>query len=53
MKNVLVTDYVACAIIAKCDYFITTDKRLLKYHNDKIKLINPIDFEYMWKNENG
>ncbi|MHC6203238.1 type II toxin-antitoxin system VapC family toxin [Breznakiellaceae bacterium SP9] len=44
--------HVACAILAKCDYFITTDKRLLKYQTDNIKLINPIDFEYRWRNEN-
>ena len=36
--------HVACAIYANCEYFITTDKRLLKYKSDKIKLVNPIDF---------
>ena len=36
--------HVACAIIAKADYFLTTDKRLLKYKSEKIKIINPIDF---------
>lgn len=35
---------VACAILAEADYFLTTDKRLLKYRTDKIKLINPVDF---------
>ena len=35
---------VACAIVGKADYFLTTDKRLLKYSTDKIKIINPIDF---------
>ena len=34
--------HVASAIIAGCDYLISTDKRLLKYKNDKIKLVNPI-----------
>ena len=34
----------ACAIISLCDYFITTDKRLLKYKTDKLKIVNPIDF---------
>jgi hypothetical protein len=24
-----------------------------KYQSDKIKLINPIEFEYMWRKENG
>ena len=36
--------HLACAIISGCDYFITTDKRLLKYKTDEIKVINPVDF---------
>lgn len=36
--------HVACAIYARCDYFLSTDKRLLKYSTSEIKLINPIDF---------
>lgn len=36
--------HVACAIIASADYFLSTDKRLLKYHTDKIKIVNPIEF---------
>lgn len=36
--------HVASAIIAECDYLISTDKRLLKYKSDKIKLVNPIEF---------
>lgn len=36
--------HVACAIHADCNYFLTTDKRLLKYQTDKIELLNPIDF---------
>lgn len=36
--------HVASAIIAKCDFLITTDKRLLKYISEKIKLVNPIQF---------
>lgn len=35
---------VASAIVGKADYFLTTDKRLLKYSTEKIKLLNPIDF---------
>ncbi len=35
---------VASAIAGKADYFLTTDKRLLKYSTDKIKMMNPIDF---------
>lgn len=36
--------HVASAIYAKCKYFISTDKRLLKYHTDKIRLVTPIEF---------
>ena len=36
--------HVAAAIIAKSDYFISVDKRLLKYETDEIKMINPVDF---------
>ena len=33
--------HVACAIYAKCDYFITTDDRLLKFHTEQISLVTP------------
>ncbi len=36
--------HVACAILSSSDYFLTTDKRLLKYQTDEIKIMNPIDF---------
>ena len=36
--------HVASAIIAECDYFISTDKRLLKYKSDVIRIVNPIEF---------
>lgn len=36
--------HVACAIIAGCDYFISTDKRILKYQSDRIKIVNPISY---------
>jgi predicted nucleic acid-binding protein len=36
--------HVSCAMLAECDYFITTDKRLLKYKTDKVKMMNPLDF---------
>jgi hypothetical protein len=29
--------HLSCSIIAGCDYFITTDKRVLKYKTEKIK----------------
>ena len=36
--------HVAAAIVAGCDYFITTDDRILKYRTDKIKIVMPIQF---------
>ena len=36
--------HLACAILSKSDYFITTDKRVLKYESDTIQVANPIDF---------
>ena len=36
--------HVACAIKARCDYFLTTDKRLLNKAVGQIELINPLDF---------
>lgn len=36
--------HVASAMYADCDYFLTTDKRLLKFKNDRIKMANPITF---------
>ncbi|MCL2055484.1 MAG: hypothetical protein FWG90_13775 [Oscillospiraceae bacterium] len=42
--------HTACAIIAKCDYLITTDKRLLKYQDNRIKIVDPINFLKIWRN---
>lgn len=38
--------HIACAIDVKCDFFITTDKRIIKKSNqiEKIKIMNPINF---------
>ena len=36
--------HTACAIIARCDYMLTTDDRLLKYRSDKIRIVNPTEF---------
>ena len=36
--------HIACAIVAGCDYFISTDKRLLKYHSNQIKIVNPTTY---------
>ena len=40
--------HVATAIISGCDYFITTDKRILKYKTNRIKLMNPVDVINDW-----
>ncbi|MCL2086460.1 MAG: hypothetical protein FWH05_02555 [Oscillospiraceae bacterium] len=42
--------HLACSIIAECDYFITTDRRVVNYKTDKIKIINPIEFVEIWRN---
>ncbi len=36
--------HVACAVEAGCDYFLTTDKKLLNTQIDEIKVVNPIQF---------
>ena len=36
--------HLACAIYAKCDYFITTDDRVLKYKDERIRIVNPVEF---------
>lgn len=36
--------HIACAIYAKCEYFITTDRLLLNKNVDGIKIIHPIQF---------
>lgn len=36
--------HTACAMIAKCDYLLTTDDRLLKYKSDRIKIVDPSEF---------
>ena len=36
--------HVACAVIAECNYFVTTDDRLLKFQYEKIKLVTPGEF---------
>ncbi|UTC74840.1 hypothetical protein E4O03_11680 [Treponema sp. OMZ 792] len=34
--------HIACAEMMKCDYLLTTDKRMLKYKSDTLKLLDPI-----------
>ena len=36
--------HIACAVLADCDVFFTTDKRLLKYQTDEIRVMNPAAF---------
>lgn len=36
--------HVACAVFAQCDYFITTDDRLLKYQTEQMPLVTPGEF---------
>lgn len=41
--------HLACSMVAECDYFITTDKRLLNYKTDRIKIVDPIKFIDIWE----
>ncbi|MDR0912658.1 MAG: hypothetical protein LBM96_08700 [Methanobrevibacter sp.] len=36
--------HISCALYSKCEYFITTDVKLLKKQVDGIKIVNPITF---------
>jgi predicted nucleic acid-binding protein len=36
--------HVACAIYAKADFFITTDKKIINKTVNEIEVLNPIDF---------
>ena len=36
--------HVASAILAGCSFFLTTDKRLLKYSTEEITIVNPVTF---------
>ncbi len=36
--------HIASAIIGNADYFLTTDKRVLNYSTEKIKIMNPVIF---------
>jgi len=45
-KNIKQKDalHIACAIIAECGYFLTTDRKILNKNIPEIKLLNPLDF---------
>lgn len=36
--------HVACAIVARCAYFITTDAKLSKKRVSELSIVNPVDF---------
>jgi len=36
--------HIACAIAGNCNYFISVDKRLLSYKDNRIIICNPIEF---------
>jgi predicted nucleic acid-binding protein len=41
--------HLACAIAVGCDFFLTTDDRILKYRDKRISTLNPIDFVLRWE----
>ncbi len=43
--------HIACAVQAKCRYFLTTDKRILKKKAEGITVLNPL--EYVQRIEGG
>lgn len=36
--------HIACAEYAHCDYLLTCDKKMLKYLQSKVQIVNPLDF---------
>lgn len=44
--------HLASAIFANCDYFLTFDKKILKFSTDKIKILSPVDFMEVFQNGN-
>lgn len=41
--------HIACAICAKADYFLTTDKKILNKAIEEVRLVNPIDFVRIYR----
>jgi predicted nucleic acid-binding protein len=41
--------HLACAICARCDYFITTDNQILKHKDERIAICDPILFLRIWE----
>ena len=45
--------HIASSILANCDYFVTVDKKILKYSSEKVKIINLAEFtKILEANEN-
>ena len=44
--------HIACAIFAGCDYFLTFDKKLLKFTCEEIKILSPVEFMEVYENGN-
>lgn len=36
--------HIACAMLAQCGVFLSTDKRVLKYQSEAIRIMNPVMF---------
>jgi predicted nucleic acid-binding protein len=36
--------HISCAVASDCDYFLTTDRKLLNTPQEDIRVMNPIDF---------
>lgn len=36
--------HISCAVYSKCDFFLTTDKKLLNTSLSEIRIVNPINF---------
>ena len=45
-KGIKVFDalHIACAVEDECDYYLTTDKKLLNTPVSEIRIVNPISF---------
>ena len=41
--------HLACAIYGECKYFITTDDRILRYKDEMIDIVDPIQFIKIWE----
>lgn len=41
--------HLACALVGGCDYFLSTDDRLLAFKDDRISIMNPTEFILLWR----